>query len=192
MIGIDGQDIQEASLKEISKGVRSSHTILVFCLQVAKKDPQDQIHPSMQAVLREFSDVFTKPSSLPPIREVDHSIPLKEATELVNVRPYQYAHYQKEEIEKQVQEMLSSGLVQPSTSPFSSPILLVKKKYGNWCFCTDYRALNASTIKDWFPIPTVEDMLDELYGASYFTKLDLRARYHQVQVNPLDILKTDF
>lgn len=118
MIGIDGQDIQEASLKEISKGVRPGHTILVFCLQVAKNDPQDHIHPSMQAVLREFSDVFTEPSSLPPIREVDHSIPLKEGTELVNVRPYRYAHYQKEEIEKQVQEMLSSGLVQPSTSPF--------------------------------------------------------------------------
>jgi hypothetical protein len=140
-------------------------------------------------VLQEFSDVFMEPFSLPPSRQIDHSIPLKEGTAPVNVRPYRYAHYQKKVIEKQVQEMLNFGLVQPSTSPFSSPVILVKKKYGNWRFCTDYRALNAAIIKDRFPIPTVEDMLDELYGASYFTKFDLQAGYHQVRVSPPDIPK---
>jgi hypothetical protein len=68
----------------------------------------------------------------------------------------------------------------------------VKKKDGTWHFCTDYMALNAATVKDHFPIPIIDDMLDELYGALYFTKLDLRDRYHQVQVIPIDILKIVF
>jgi hypothetical protein len=146
----------------------------------------------MKAILHEFSEILKEPTGLPPIRDVDHCISLNAGTEPINVQPYRYAYYQKEEIEKQVHEMLNSCLIRPSTSPFSSPVLLVKKKDGTWCFCTDYRALNAATVKDCFPIPTVDDMLDKLYGASYFTKLDLRAEYHQVRVNLIDIPKTAF
>jgi len=146
----------------------------------------------MQGVLQEFSNVFMEPSSLPPSRQIDHNILLKEGTAPVNVCPYRYAHYQKKEIEKQVQEMINSRLIQPSISPFSSLVLLVKKKDGNWPFFTDYRELNTAIIKDRFPILIVEDMLDELYGASYFTKLNLRVRYHQVRVSPPDIPKNAF
>ena len=134
----------------------------------------------LQQLLKDYEEIFQEPTKLQTSRGIDHCIPLKEGTEHVNVRPYRYTYFQKAEIDKQVEEMLRSGLIRSSTSPFSSPVLLVTKKNGSWWFYTDYRALNEVTIKDRFPVPSVEDMLDELHGAAYFTKLDLRAGYHQV------------
>ena len=136
-----------------------------------------QITDALCSIIAHYTIVFKTPHGLPLLRTTDHRIPLVSGTVPINVKPYRYPHFQKSEIERLVQEMLVEGVIQPSTSPFSSPILLVKKKDGRWHFCVDYGALNAVTIKDRFPIPTIDELLDELHGATIFSKLDLRAGY---------------
>ncbi|XP_028237019.1 uncharacterized protein LOC114416356 [Glycine soja] len=154
--------------------------------------PPHTLPPEIQALLIRFSTLFQNPSGLPPNRDTDHHIHLLPHTNPVNVRPYRYPHYQKKEIEQQVNDMLQKGLIRPSTSPFSSPVLLVRKTDGSWRFCVDYRALNAVTVRDRFPIPTIDELLDELGGAQYFSKLDLLQGYHQIRMHDPDIPKTAF
>ena len=127
-------------------------------------------------ILSTYSDVFTDPKTLPPRRAYDHTIPLFPGSIPINSKPYHYSPLHKTEIERQVQELLQAGLIAHSHSPFASPVLLVKKKDGTWRFCVDYRKLNDITIKNRFPMPVIEEILDELHGAKFFTKLDMRSK----------------
>lgn len=143
-------------------------------------------------MLSEYNGVFGEPNKLPPHRQYDHAITLVEGTQPANARPYRYSPLQKDEIERQVREMLDSGVIAHSMSPYAAPVLLVKKKDGSWRFCVDYRRLNDTTVKNRFPLPIVDDLLDELAGAKYFSKLDLRAGYHQIRMRAGDEEKTAF
>lgn len=123
---------------------------------------EDHVVPEcISSTLADFADVFADPKQLPPHREFDHAISLIPDSVPVNVRPYRYNPQQKDEMEKQVNEMLTAGLIKPSMSPFASPVLLVRKKDGTWRFCVDYRRLNTLTIKNKFPMPVVDELLEQ-------------------------------
>jgi hypothetical protein len=146
----------------------------------------------MSTLLHDFEDVFTIPTGLPPPRRLNHRIHLQPGTMPIVVRPYRYPQLVKDELERQCHNMIKQGIIHHSTSAYSSPVLLVKKQDGSWLFCVDYRTLNAKMIRDMFPIPMVDELLDELCGTRFFSKFDLRNGYHQVRMEPADVEKTAF
>jgi hypothetical protein len=142
----------------------------------------------LNLLLEEFTDVF----AAPPAYRHNHCIHLLPDTAPVAVWPHRYPQLVKDELEHQCHDMLQQGIICPSSSAFSSPVLLVKKRDESWRFCVDYRALNSKTVCDMFPIPVVDELLNELRGMRFFTKLDLRNGYHQVRMEPADIEKMAF
>jgi hypothetical protein len=156
--------------------------VQVFGLPSVLNEGTSDIPSDIQHLLSEFPQLTTSPTELPPWCDCDHAIPLIEGAQPVSVRPYHYPPALKDEIEAQVDAMLQQGIIQPSTSPFNSPMLLVHKKDKTWRFCVDYRYLNALTVKTAFPIPVFDQLMDELAGARWFSTLDLLSGYHQIRM----------
>lgn len=168
----------------------------VWCIlqlyTVDPEEPTDDWPKEVQELISKFQELFEDPKGLPPRRPYDHSISFIPGVQPFRLRPYRYNPAQKDEIEKQVAELLKNGMIQVSTSPFASPVLLVKKKDGDWRLCVDYRRLNAFTVKDKYPLPVIDEFMDELVGAKWFTSLDMRSGFHQIRMKESDQCKTAF
>lgn len=128
LYGMNQPPIRSVSKKEESREAQQKHTLLALCTATTPEQPSPPTKSEMQELLTEYGNLFREPEGLPPPRKIEHRIILQEGTEPINIRPYRYAHFQKTEIEKQVNHMLDSGLIRPNTSPFSSLVLLVQKK----------------------------------------------------------------
>ncbi|KAL0288016.1 UNVERIFIED_CONTAM: Transposon Ty3-G Gag-Pol polyprotein [Sesamum calycinum] len=125
-------------------------------------------------------------------REVDFTIETLPGVAPISIAPYITAPIELQELKKQLEELLEKGFVKPSTSPWGAPVLFVKKKYGSMRLCVDYRQLNRVTVKNKYPLPRIDDLLDQLKGATIFSKIDLRSGYWQLRIAENDILKTAF
>ena len=144
-------------------------------------------------MVQEFLDVF--PSDLPgvpPDRDTDFAIDLEPGTKPISIPPYRMAPTELKELKDQLQDLLSKGLIRPTISPWGAPILFVKKKDGTMRMCIDYRQLNKVTVKNKYPLSRIDDLFDQLHGASLFSKIDLRSGYHQLKIRASDIPKTAF
>ena len=152
------------------------------------------MHAAARKLLGRYRDVFPKdlPSGLPPKRDVDHRIELVPGSEPPTKAPYRMSPAQLDELKKQLNELIDHQFIQPSKSPFGAPVLFVKKKDGSTRMCIDYRALNKITIKNKYPLPRVDELLDRLHGAKWFSKIDLKSGYHQVRIAERDVPKTAF
>ncbi|KAA0054634.1 pol protein [Cucumis melo var. makuwa] len=154
---------------------------------------EPEVSLSSEPVVREYPDVFPDelPGLLPP-REVDFAIELEPGTAPISRAPYRMAPAELKELKVQLQELLDKGFIRPSVSPWGAPVLFVKEKDGSMCLCIDYRELNKVTVKNRYPLPRIDDLFDQLQGATVFSKIDLRSGYHQLRIRDGDIPKTTF
>ncbi|GKA56193.1 putative reverse transcriptase domain-containing protein [Tanacetum coccineum] len=164
----------------------------VFVAQVMEKKSDEKRLEDIP-VVREFLEVFLEDlPGLPPIRQVEFQIDLIPGETPVARAPYRLAPSEMQELSDQLQELADRGFIRPSTSPWGAPVLFVKKKDGSFRMCIDYRELNKLTVKNRYPLPRIDDLFDQLYGLSIYSKINLRSGYHQLRVRDEDIPKTAF
>jgi hypothetical protein len=146
----------------------------------------------IKQVLEEFPNVMPKELSedLPPRRRVDHAIEVVPGVAPLAKAPYRMNHEELKELKVQLEKLLAKGYIKPSKSPYGAHVLFVHKKDGTLRMCVDYRALNKATVKNWYPLPQIDDLFDRLSRAKVFSRIDLRLGYYQIRIAEGDEEKT--
>ncbi|CAI7868959.1 unnamed protein product [Closterium sp. NIES-53] len=189
-------DIPKETLARFEKDVKQ--TMAGFVALVTNEDEGErktlELPPAIQKLLEEFEDVLPDdlPDQLPPYQTHQHEIIEEPGSKPTFRAPYRLSPTELADMKKQIEYLLDKGLIQPSTSPYVAPVLFTPKPDGSLRMCIDYRALNKQTIKNKYPIPRINDLLDQLRGATVFSKLDLRSGYWQIRMADNSIHKTAF
>lgn len=154
-------------------------------------DVPEQYRLDVQNLLVKFDKMIPKGKALSTVNNATLQIKLKDDF-IVSRNPYRLSAVERKAVREIISDLLQNNIIQESSSPFASPIILVRKKDGNYRMCVDYRELNAHTIKDRFPLPLIEDQLDRLGKAKFFTSLDMLSGFHQLSIDPESVPKTAF
>jgi hypothetical protein len=169
---------------------------VVTAKEIANRAKINQLGASQGSevpVVNEFPVVFPEElPSMPPDRDIEFVIELKSGTAPIYKTPFRMTTPELAELKEHIGELLEKGFIRPSSSPWEAPVIFVPKKDGTQRLCVDYLALNEITVKNKYPLPRIDDLFDQLRGASVFSKIDLRSGYHQVQVRECDIPKIAF
>ena len=190
------QGIRSESVPKLISAMKTRCFLRKGCeafLALILDSKREQVNLENIPVIREFPDVFPKDlPGVPPEREVDLSIEVVHGTTPISRTPYRMDPTELKELKTQLQELLDKGFIRPSVLPWGAPVLFVKKKDGTLRMCIDYRQINKVTVKNKYPLPRIEDLFDQLRGASVFSKIDLRSGYYQLRVKEVDVPKIAF
>ena len=177
--------IATLSAIQFKKALKKAIYTFIALIQPKKEDKKLSISESVKLLLNKYKDVFPdKLPGLPLSRDHDYEIKLVPDAAIPKKKMYCMSLLEIEVVKKKLNELIKWGAIQPSKSPFGSPVLFVKKKDDTLQMCIDYYALNKITVKNHYPLPLINQIFDALKNAKYFTKLDLTSGYHQIHIKP--------
>ncbi|KAJ9523973.1 hypothetical protein QJQ45_022376 [Haematococcus lacustris] len=181
--------------RDVSKG---QHAVMVYVTSIIVETIDERLNDlkvsaPVKRLINEYHTIFSEElRGLPPTRKVAHTIPLEPEAKPPFRPMYRMSPAELQEVERQIKELLAHDLIEPSSSPFGAPVLFVTKADGSLRMCIDYRALNKVTVKNKYPLPRIDQLLDRLHGATVFSSLDLQSGYHQIRIQPEDVPKSAF